>query len=146
MTVLAPIGLVLSLLLASMVFVPIGQAPTQASFLGTLSMTKLSTTASQTSPGCYSGYVSMNMTWTNSNATYPISVQAFFVVIAISNQIVGNQTSTSYVSPSNTITQLLLFPNLPVTLRVSFQKVCATPSSLRLIYVDSNFFFTFGLP
>ena len=140
------IGVVLSVLLAGMVLSPVATAPVQTVSLGTLSMSKLSTTASQTSPGCYSGFVSMNMTWTGSNQTYTIIVQDFSVVIAVPNQVVANSTSTSYISPSNKIPFLSLFPNLPVTLQVSFVRVCAVPNSLRLVYIDGLFSFTFALP
>jgi len=119
---------------------------TQSGPNGNLSMDKLSTVATQVSPGCYSGYVAMNITWTNSNVTYPITLQSFFIVIAVPNTVVSNSTSVSYVTPSNTIPSLLIFPNLPVTLRVSFQRVCGTPSTLRLIYTDSTFHFIFNLP
>ncbi len=144
--IVAPVGIVLSLVFAGMMFVPIVQPSSQTIPSGTLTMRKLSTIATQISPGCYSGFVSMNMTWTNSNVTYPIIVQDFFVVISVSNQIVANSTSTSYISPSNTIPTLLLFPSLPATLQVSFQNICGVPSTLRLFYIDPKFQFTFTLP
>src|SRR5689334_6624608 len=109
-------GIVLSFFLLAMMSSQ-ANAPVQVSPLGSLSMNKLSTTATQTSPGCYSGFVGMNMTWTGSNSTYGITVQDFFVIINVPNQTVGNQTSTSYNQPTNTFSQLLLFPNLPVTLQ-----------------------------
>lgn len=135
------------LLLIPILLIGSTNAPVQTlSNNSSLNMTKLSTIATQTSPGCYSGYVAVNMTWTNSNATYAIIVQDFFIVISTPNQIISNSTIASYVSPSNTIQTVLLFPNIPITLRVSFQKVCGTPSTLRLIYLDGTFNFAFTLP
>lgn len=146
-----PFAVKIALIMATVLFsgfaaVAVPAPPPQTIATGTLSMAKLSTVANQTSPGCFSGYVAMNITWTNSNVTYPVSVQSFFITVSAPNQVVGNSTSTSYKSPSNTFLTLLVFPNLPVTFRVSFVKVCGTPSTLKLVYIDPNFSFSFQLP
>jgi len=89
-----------------------------------------------------------NITWTKSNATYDVSLGNFFLLITQDNVVVSNSTNINQdQNPTNTITDVTMFPNISVTLILSFKPVCVTTGSLaRMIYIDGNFNFVFNLP
>lgn len=137
---------VLFLMLLSSVTVAQPAIPVSSQPLGNLLMTKLSTNAVKIG-NCFQGTVSMNVTWTQSNQTYLVSIQAFAIVNILPNQQVSNSTLTSYNLPTNTISSVTLFPDNPITLILSFRNVCAlSANNLKLFYIDGTFSFRFSLP
>jgi len=89
-----------------------------------------------------------NMTWTNSNQTYGVALGSFNLLVTQKNIVVSNSTNFSQDEfPTNTVTNVVMFPNIPVILILSFGPVCVTPGALaRIIYLDGNFNFVFNLP
>jgi hypothetical protein len=90
----------------------------------------------------------LNVTWYNSNQTYTVQMANFFQLVTQKNIVVANTTNTNQnQNPTNLITQVTLFPNIPVILILSFKPVCVAPGNLaRLIYIDGNYNFVFDLP
>src|SRR5712692_8469672 len=93
--------------------------------LGILSVTKLSTSATQYAPNCYFPIqISMNLTWTNSQSIYRISVNNFWLLITTPNVQVSNSSDSSYKNPNNLIRAFNIFPNIPVNLVLGFAPTC----------------------
>src|SRR2546425_9104490 len=115
---------------------------------GILTITKLSTTATQYQTNCYFLIqISMNLSWTNSQSLYRISTNNFWLLITTPNVQVTNASDSIYKNPNNLIRSFNIFPNVPVNLILGFGPTCLpTVSTARLIYLDSRFNFTFTLP
>ena len=90
----------------------------------------------------------VNVTLINSNNTYVIALNSFTLTVTQKNIVIGNSTDTSqFQNPTNTITNITIFPNVPVILVLSFRPACVIPNSVaRLNYLDSVFNFVFDLP
>ena len=113
-----------------------------------LTMTKLVTQATNLGNGCFFPIiVKINITLTQSSATYEIQLSFFWLVITTKNNIVANQTNVSYQNPNNLIQNVILFPNVPITLILSFSKTCISAiNNVQLIYLDGTYNFAFALP
>src|SRR5712664_2495504 len=71
---------------------------------GILSITKLSTSATQYTTNCYFPIqISTNITWTGSNSFYRINLNDFWLVVTTPNVQVTNSSASSYKNPNNQI-------------------------------------------
>lgn len=115
---------------------------------GLLSITKISTSATQYQPNCYFPIqISMNLTWTGSKSLYRINTNNFWLLITTPNVQVSNSSDSSYKNPNNLIKSFNMFPNIPVNLILGFAPTCLPSVGIaRLIYLDNRFNFTFTLP
>ena len=165
---LKPILLIVVLCLV--ILVPVSQsAPVtfqQTSPVGTLTMTKMLTNVTAIST-CLIGVsnaagiiiptlgtlygnikIILNLTLTDTNSTYGIQLSNFYAIVTQKNMVISNSTNINQnQNPTNLIKNVLLFPNIPVILILSFKPTCVTPSNIaRLVYLDGTFSFTFNLP
>ena len=138
----------------------------QSSPIGTLTMTKILTNVTaistclvnvsnpsgvitQTSGTLYGNIrIIINVTLTNSNSTYGIQLSSFFLIVTQNNMVVSNTTNINQnQNPTNIIKNVLLFPNIPVILILSFRPTCVTSSNIaKLLYLDGIFNFQYTLP
>lgn len=163
--------LLLTSLLLIVVLLPLGHnIPVSITIanptVGTLTMTKLLTNvtaiasctvniasasgAITPTPGTLYGNIRivLNLTLTNTNTTYAIQLSNFYVIVTQKNMVVANVTNVNLnQNPTNIIRNILLFPDIPVILILSFKPTCVTTGQLaRLLYLDGLFNFQYNLP
>jgi hypothetical protein len=133
--------LVFSILILSFIIVPIDihgtststLVPTSTSTPG-LMMTFVSEMHQANGPNCYNAQVVIQLNYNVTDLTGPYTIQIpnFYLYATGSNLQLSN--STNYQSPNNRIAFLLLFPNVPVALTLSFIKFCI-PAGLMALQV-----------
>jgi hypothetical protein len=114
--------------------------------LGPVVLTPGTSIYKQLSTVCYALVVNMTVL-NNSTTVQSIQFQSFFITIILPNQPVGNTTNTSFFSPNNLLTSILLFPPspspIPIIMQISYNNVCLPPGTspandIKLVYYDGS--------
>jgi hypothetical protein len=88
---------------------------------------------------CYNAQIRILLSW-NSTGTYSVGLNNFYLYATGTNLLLSN--STNYAQPNNILQFLVLFPNVPATLILSFTGFCipAALSGLQvwLFYFDGS--------
>jgi hypothetical protein len=87
---------------------------------------------------CYNAQVTILLTDNDSNSTFLVQVDRFYLYSTGSNLHLSN--STNYAQPNNKLQLLVLFPLVPVSLTLSFTNFCLpvglTSPQVWLFYFD----------
>lgn len=96
-------------------------SPTQSPPTNQFSITFISQTHQSIGGNCYNAQVHLLLNW-NGNGTFNVGINNFYLYSTGTNLVLSN--STNYGQPNNQIQFLVLFPNVNVTLILSFTNFC----------------------
>ena len=91
--------------------------------------------------GCYNAQINVLTQWTPSdNSTYIVNFSNFYLYYTGTNLRISN--ATNYQQPNNRITFLVLFPQQPINVTLSFTRLCVqaglTNLQVFLFYFDGT--------